>query len=124
MGLCHGRAAVSDCKRVRGEMDDHSILMWLVVAGLGIGGSLIGWLLARTVSRLDTDMKTHAVKLEKHDSLHNQCTVDLERFKTEVAKEYAKDSSVQASLSRLYAMMEQGFGEIRGDIKSILEKMK
>jgi hypothetical protein len=45
-------------------------------------------------------------KVDDLDKAGSTANLNLEKFKTEVAKEYAKDISVQASLSRLHERID------------------
>jgi hypothetical protein len=99
---------------------------WYNLAGafVGAGGTLVCWLMNRTVSRHDKEMDDFKKTLQFHEKKHNECELNLANFRTDVAREYAKDSSVQQSLARLHEHMEEGFTEIRTDIKTILSRVK
>lgn len=86
-------------------------------AGLGIMG-VIGWLMNRSIKRLDKDIESHSSKLDDHDKQHAHCTLELANFKTEVAKEYAKDVTVQQSLGRIHDRID----DVATDIKTLLQR--
>jgi hypothetical protein len=46
--------------------------------------------------------------------------LDLANFRTDAAKDFAKEVNVQASLARIHDTMEKGFTEIRTDIKQLI----
>ena len=107
------------------------LLHWLFTAAVGAGGAFVMWLLNRSVNQMDDAIKGHDQKLEAHGRQHADCSLELANFKTEVAKEYAKEATIQQSLSRIHERMDEGnrdtqahFKELRDDIKQILQKVK
>lgn len=107
------------------------VISWVIYT---IGASVVAimaFLMNRTVSRLDSDMAAHKDRLDDHDKQHNNCSLELANFKTEVANNYAKDASVQQSLARIHERidtvnnsMDKGFGELRDDIKKLIGMVK
>lgn len=93
-------------------MDDSLVLIMLKNAWIIILG-VFGW-----VGRgMHADIKD----LRRSDA---DCKLELANFKAEVAKDYAKQETTQASLARIHDKMEEGFGELHKDIKNILTIMK
>lgn len=88
-------------------MDEKAIVMWMAVTGVGIGGSLIAWLMNRSIARLDSDMQEHGATLKDHERKHAECSLEVERFKTEVHRDFAKDATVQSSLSRIHERLDR-----------------
>lgn len=89
-------------------------MLWKAGIGImGMGGAIIGFFTRRVVSDVD--------QLKKSDA---QCKLDLANFKTEVAKDYSKDVNIQASLKRVYEVMEHGFSEQREYFKDMLDMRK
>ena len=85
--------------------------LWKVLWGMFVTGAtgVISFFGIRTINGLDDVIKES-----------KQNIVDLERFKTDVATNYVRE----ASLARLYQRMDDGFDEIRSDIKALLGKIK
>ncbi len=59
------------------------------------------------------------------------CKLNLANYKTEVSNTYSKETSTQASLSRIHDRMDKigedfqsGLHEIRADIKALIAKVK
>lgn len=89
-------------------------IAWKILGLIGgTGLAIIGFFTKRVIADVD--------KLKAGNS---DCKLDLANFKTEVANNYAKDASVQASLARIHDRMEMAFTEIRTDIKKILMEVK
>ena len=112
-------------------MNEGGLLHWLFTGAIGVGGMIIAGLLNRAVSQMDATVGEHASTLRDHTQKHADCALDLANFKTEVAKEYAKDATIQQSLSRLHERIDEQsrnsdghFKEIREDIKAILQRVK
>jgi hypothetical protein len=101
-------------------MDGNNIVIWLAVTGVGIGGSLICWLMNRTISRLDRDMEEHGETLKEHKELHGECKLELAQFRTEVHREFAKDATVQHQLARIHERIDRLPKEIIDAIKGLM----
>lgn len=93
---------------------------WLITSVIGMGTIIIGWLMNRAIVRLDNDLDAHEGRLNDHDKQHTTCSLDLERFKTDVANNYAKEVTMQNSLARIHDRID----EVSTDIKTILGKVK
>lgn len=91
-------------------------LTWFI----GFGAAAIGYLMNRSINRLDMDLSKHGDRLDDHDKQHTHCTLELSQFKTEVATNYAKDITVQQSLARIHDRID----DVASDIKTILGKVK
>lgn len=97
-----------------------NVIGW-VVGGISttIAG-VMGFLMKRTVTRLDDDLDAHEERLNEHDRQHTSCSLELANFKTEVANNYAKDATVQQSLSRIHDRID----EVSSDIKKLIGMVK
>lgn len=93
------------------EVEAVGILWKAGLSIMGIGGLIIAFFTQRIIGDVDY--------LKKSDV---DAKLDLANFKTEVAKDYAKDQSVQQSLARIHDRLDDGFGELRNDIKALLQK--
>lgn len=91
-------------------MDDFFYRIGMSV--MGVAGLIIAFFTKRVVMDVDN--------LKKSDA---DCKLDLAEFKTRVATDYADKRSTQASLARIHDKMEDGFGTLHQDIKSILTAM-
>lgn len=92
-------------------MDDSIKYIWGAFVTITL--PLIGFFTTRTLGELDgVKKKTDSNELE------------LERYKTHVSDNYAKDASVQTSLARIHDRMDSGFGKIEEDIKILIAKTK
>lgn len=102
-------------------MNENSIVVWLALTGIGIGGSLIMYLLTRAVNRLDKDIEEHDDLLKEHSEKHEECRLELSNFKAEVARDYAKDSTIQNSLARVHQRIDSLPKEIIDLLKGALK---
>lgn len=87
---------------------------------LGISIMIIGFFTKRTVEDVD-DLRLRTHKNE----------LDLANYKTEAATTFAKDQTIQSSLSRIHERIDEGnqlnenkLKEIRDDVKSLLRTNK
>jgi hypothetical protein len=108
-------------------MDDHELLFWLASAGASAGGILIMSLMTRSISQMDKEIDGHGETLKQHAQMHAECGLELARFKAEVARDYAKDATIQQSLGRLHNRMDdmattmaEGFKDVQNDIKALI----
>lgn len=62
------------------------------------------------------------IKKLKDDA--GKCELRIQEFRTHVSENYAKDASVQASLSRIHDRLDEMGNELGRDIKTILTTMK
>lgn len=94
-------------------MDETKLVEYAYGAVLGGAVGVIGFIVKRTLSDVE-DIKTsvnrtHHVAEEvaelKRDSA--ECKVSLANFKAEVAKEYAKEVTLQASLARIHERIDR-----------------
>src|SRR4051794_40996513 len=97
----------------------------------------MAWLFKRSIGQMDRTieghkeaLKEHDAALKQHDRQHSACTLELANFKTEVAKDYAKDATVQQSLGRIHEriddlgkVMQDGFKDMGDDIKTLIGKV-
>ena len=60
-------------------MNDTQYLLWLVQAGVGVGGGLIMLLLNRAISRMDADLADHKDSLDGHDAAITDLKVGVAR---------------------------------------------
>lgn len=109
--------------------------LWQVVITMFGGGSLLSWLGRRTINRVDTDIERLGGDVKALQKSDSDCKLDLANFKTEVAKEYAKDTTMQQSLARIHEKIEKladktmvealgdEIGEVRDGITKILTMM-
>jgi hypothetical protein len=107
------------------------IVAWVIGGFSTLSLAVSAFLMKRVVARLDDDLDAHEERLNAHDKQHNHCTLELANFKTEVAKDYAKDASVQQSLARIHERIDlvdsnvgKGFSELREDIKKLIGMVK
>lgn len=89
-------------------VDDASTLKYLWETLLTIALAIIGWFSKRTVETLD-----------KVEEATNNNTLDLAKYKTEVAMLYAKEASVQESLGRVHDRIDDIY-HLSDEIKNIL----
>lgn len=95
------------------ETEAIGILWKAGVAVMGIGGMIISFFTKRVVTDVDN--------LKRSES---ECKLDIANFRAEVARDYAKDASVQSSLSRIHDRLDDLGNELGRDIKTILTTMK
>lgn len=98
--------------RKRGSVDD-SILLALLKGFGAVGIAIGGW--------IGRGMHSDIRKL-KDDA--GRCELRIQEFRTHVSENYAKDASVQASLSRIHDRLDEMGNELGRDIKTILTTMK
>lgn len=94
---------------MKGKQMDDSIM---VVALKWLGGGALaafGW--------VGKGMYADIKELKKNDA---DCKLDLKDFKLHVSENYAKDSTIQTSLARVYEVMEHGFKDQREYLKDML----
>ncbi len=89
-------------------MDDN--ILWKALLGLL---AVVTAMISFASKKLIGDVEA----LKKSDA---ECKLDLANFKTEVATNYAKDATVQSSLSRIHDRIDS----ISDDIKQILQRVK
>lgn len=104
--------------------DLHAVFSYIISSIIGAGGLIISYLMNRSIKRIDEDMRDHKDALKDHDKRHSRSELDLSEFKTHVASNYAKEETMQLSLGRIHDKMEQGFSEIRSDIKTLLTRVE
>lgn len=85
----------------------------------GIFG-LFGYSAKRNITTMDKKLERHDTDLEYLKKSDSDCKLDLANFRTEVARDYSKDVNIQASLKRVYEVMEHGFSEQREYFKDML----
>lgn len=95
-----------------------------------VGLGLIAWLMNRSINRLDKDSEKSAERHEAAAKERAEIKQDIANFKLDVATNYAKESTVQASLSRIHDRIDEGqkrneenFDDLRDDIKTLIGKV-
>lgn len=93
-------------------MDDTiSLVAWAYKGVLGGATVLIGYF---TKNLLD-DMKDSKIQLR-------QAQNDIAAHKLHVSETYAKDATIQQSLARVHDRMDEGFKELRNELRTINKK--
>ncbi len=99
-------------------MPDGDLLNNILKSGLAVAMAIIGFFTKRTMD----DLKENITKT-------NNIELDHANYKTHVSENYAKDATVQSSLTRIHdridevgSTVERGMKDIRDDIKKIIGK--
>lgn len=93
--------------------DEGTFAQWAIAGIATAGGSLILWLMNRSISRLDDDIKGHDETLTDHDRRISANQLDLASHRLHVSERYStKDEAATAKvemqhcLDRLHARID------------------
>jgi hypothetical protein len=103
---------------------DPDIVGWSWKIGFLSALGLLRFFTKREINKVDEgfrDMKTRVANAEEKNHANE---LNLSNFKTHVSETYAKEATMQQSLARIHDRMDEGFTELREDIKNLIGKVK
>jgi hypothetical protein len=93
-------------------IEEHGLIDWLTKGLMATLMAIIAFFTKQVVADVS--------KLKEQ---HKDCQIDLANFKTQVANEYAKETTVQQSLTRIHDRIDY-LTTVAVDIKNFLGKVK
>ena len=99
---------------------DESSIIWKIADAIGVLGlPMVGYFIKSHNNRFEALENRHSKRMDNVEVVALKAAEDINEFKLDAEKRFAKEETMQASLSRIHDRMD----DIGSDIKQILTRV-